>query len=136
MDGQSQQRGHQNHLVHCPLSTDVVFKSGTQNADNPGNSVFQEILRAHCWEYMDAATSDEKKDVVVQIMKEVVERGGRFLEWDKDLSCWRIMDNTRSIHVKTYNSLLYMAKNMSATKAMQSMTSGTNIFESSGRQWQ
>jgi hypothetical protein len=114
-------------LVDCPSSFDVVFKTGTSNTGHPGNVAFQEQLFAVLDTFTSASSSREKQ-AICRSLKEVVERKGRFLEWDS-CCCWRVLKDDEKIRSKIYNSLVYMKKSSSAAKCRQSNSSSTYLFE-------
>lgn len=114
-------------LVDCPSSTDVVFKTGTSNTGHPGNVAFQEQICAVLGNFTSASSSIEKQ-AICRSLKEVVEKKGRFLEWDS-CGCWRVIKEDDKIRAKIYFSLVYLKKSSSAAKCRQSNSSSTYIFE-------
>ena len=117
-------------LVEVPGSLDVVYKSGTASPHHPGNVNFKDLLESHCESFYQAIDGASKKQAIVaEIVQAVEQKGGRFLEWSSDASCWMVMEDHVQIKVKVYNSLFYLHKQQNAKRNLQSNTSSTSIFE-------
>jgi hypothetical protein len=123
---QAEQDMHSN-LVDCPALTDVVFKKGTPNISHPGNYTFREILQSYSAE-LSTLSSAAKQTVVTSIIDHVFRNGGRFLEWSDD-GCWVVIRDDPQIRKKVYNSLMSSRKIEKAKMQVQSITSGTLMFE-------
>jgi hypothetical protein len=109
-------------LVDCPSSEDVVFKAGTSSLHHPGNAVFHDMLR-------DQESSKGNSQLIVDgIVKTVLERHGRFLEWDP-CGCWKVLNSVTTIRHKIYSSHSYAKKSSSARKRQQNSASSTHLFE-------
>jgi hypothetical protein len=78
-------------FIDCPLSRDVVFRNGTSSLVHPGNVMFRELIALHYQQHAQAKSSDEKKAVTWKIVHQVIDTGGRFLEWDRSKGCWTPM---------------------------------------------
>jgi hypothetical protein len=113
-------------LVDCPSSFDVVFKSGTTNQSHPGNVHYRDLLETIYDAYSNAGES--RQAVVTATIQAVKEKNGRFLEWSREASCWKVMDDDGQIRNKIYSSLFYMIKQNHAKNAKVNVSS-TNLFE-------
>lgn len=117
------------HFVDCPLSSDVVFKSGDSYLCHPGNSSFKELLHSFLKAFCDAQANSTTKEVVTQIKSEVISRGGRFLEWSATLGCWAVIQDPSKLHIKIYHSIHQLQKSAEARKHTQISSSSTFMFE-------
>jgi len=82
-------------IVECPCSNDVVFRNGTHSMDNPGNTMFRNLILSY-WENNNKfrLRSTDFRDNIVRDIE--VHKKGRFLDWNKDLGVWVVIkDKTR-----------------------------------------
>ena len=91
-------------VVICPSLTDVVFRQGTPSMKNPGNVIFRDTMinqledhyRQH--KYLEGHLQQPRHIEVSNWLINTTEktRGGRFLEWDKQLNVWvKMIDQQR-----------------------------------------
>ena len=115
-------------LVDCPLSSDVVFKTGTSNLTHPGNVMYREVLQSNLSAFRGAQINATTKVIVNKVMTDMVQGGGRFLEWNSS-GCWIVMQDPAKLQVKIYHSLYQLQRSSEARKRTQTNCSSTFMFE-------
>lgn len=91
-------------IVDCPRSVDVVFKQGPAYKNNPGNMIFRELIQLYSDEHLQGS-KNEKYRITMNILQEIENRHGRFLEWSKEESVWIVGKDRNKVRVKIAASL-------------------------------
>jgi len=96
-------------VVVCPYLADVVFRQGTPSMNNPGNVIFRDTMIAHLEDHHNQhryLEGHQQQPVQIEIFSNwliettVNTKGGRFLEWDKNLNIWVKMVDHQKIKNK------------------------------------
>ena len=116
-------------VVECPLSCDVLFKSGSNNLIHPGNVHFRNLIETYFSEHNSTKSSGLKVTLSWKIVDDVlVNQGGRFLEWDKR-GWWTVIEDRDKMRSKVATSLRDFKKQFHATQNRQTFSSSTFDFE-------
>lgn len=113
-------------IVECPGINDVLFNRGKSCQYHPGNVTFRNKLESKKEEHL-IANQTMKKEIAWEIMKDVENRIGRFLHWDKP-GWWVEFENRTEIRHKIATSLRDFNKHTRAAKNRQNTHSSTNVF--------
>mmetsp|Transcript_17433 Transcript_17433/g.32206 ORF Transcript_17433/g.32206 Transcript_17433/m.32206 type:complete len:310 (-) Transcript_17433:200-1129(-) len=115
--------------VECPLSSDVLFKSGSNSLSHPGNVMFRNLIETHFDEHNNTSSSGLKVAVSWRIVDEVlVTFNGRFLEWDKR-GWWMVIEDRAQMRAKVATSLRDFKKQVKAVQNRQTLVNSTFEFE-------
>ncbi|VEU41735.1 unnamed protein product [Pseudo-nitzschia multistriata] len=102
-------------FIDCPLSTDVLFRSGSTMLHNPGNVMFRGLIEAKIQELFGSnqledshssfsppiSTTKTKEDIAIGIVEEVVrDKNGRFLVWNSKDDCWKVLRDASAVTTK------------------------------------
>merc|ERR1712045_857486 len=68
--------------ICIPNDSDVLSGRGNGVGCHPGNHKFREIAKQYHPQYINGATTREKTQIVMNIMKKIESSGGRFLKLD------------------------------------------------------
>ncbi len=93
-------------VVVVPGLNDVIFRQGTPSMKNPGNVTFRDAMINHLEQHYSQPNDGEREqhhqpeqiDTVCKWLIETIEKtkGGRFLEWVKNLNVWvKIVDRQK-----------------------------------------
>lgn len=92
-------------VVVLPGLTDVIFRQGTPSMKNPGNVTFRDAMINHLEQHYSQPNDREREpqqpDQVEKVCNWLIEmientKGGRFLEWDKNINVWvKIVDRQK-----------------------------------------
>ncbi|KAL3906177.1 MAG: hypothetical protein SGILL_009378 [Bacillariaceae sp.] len=116
-------------VVECPLSSDVLFKSGSNSLTHPGNVFFRNLIEQYFGEHNSTKSSGLKVTLSWKIVDEVVvTKGGRFLEWDKR-GWWVVIEERDKMRAKVATSLRDFKKQLHASHNRQTFSSSTFDFE-------
>jgi hypothetical protein len=116
-------------FIDCPMSKDVVFRTGTFSLALSGNVIFRELIAQHYQQHSQAKSTEEKKEISWKIVQQVTDMGGRFLEWDRSKGCWTPMLDQSKIRVKVAITLRDFKKVVQAAQNNQVVSSSTFRFE-------
>jgi len=127
---------HKANIVDCPLTNDIIFRQGTPYWDNPGNSIFRDLILGY-WEKKQAL---DEKDILSEqhqqastktesdrhlyfrdwVIEEILtRRKGRFLQWNKDLKSFSVMTNNFQIQKKVAISIYNCRKKSFSSPLLQ-----------------
>jgi hypothetical protein len=131
-------------VVVCPGLHDVVFRQGTPSMKNPGNVIFRETMITHLQEHHNEHTYQEghqqQPDEIDSFCTWLIEtteytKGGRFLEWDKQLNVWVKMVDRQKIKNKVAIAYRDATKRFlnHRQRLMQTITSERNRGANDGR---
>lgn len=77
--------------VECPLLHDVLFCNGGNKWSFPANIVFREILESKRIAYLESRRNSEKRIIIQDIIKQVIDMNGRFLAWNSQKGWWILL---------------------------------------------
>lgn len=117
------------NFVECPASHDVVFRTGSNCKYHPGNSAYADLIEFYADECAKKSKASIEKETVTRIMDNIIERKGRFLEWDSTGFFWVGIENESDLRTKIYNNIYYSMKKSVARKRRQESESSTFLFE-------
>lgn len=120
-------------VVICPGLTDVVFRQGTPSMTNPGNVIFRDtimnILEEHYSQHRYLEGHQQQPAQIEASCNWLIEttqhtKGGRFLEWDKQLNVWVKM--TDRLKIKSKVIIAYRDVNKRFMNSRQKMLVSDN----------
>jgi len=79
-------------IIECPRSVDVIFRPGTSMFSHPGNVTFRGLIESKAHNRIATKRSDKEK-VALEIIREVQQLGGRFLNWVPTIGYWTDISN-------------------------------------------
>lgn len=115
-------------MIECPSLNDVIFRSGKSYMSHPGNMMFRELIEHHIDEH-NIATQDRKKNLTWQVIEEVEIKGGRFLEYNRNLGTWTELTDRSAIRHKIATYFKEFRRKIKAQKQIQMNQSSTHEFE-------
>lgn len=115
-------------MIECPSLHDVIFRSGKSYMSHPGNMMFRELIEHHINEH-NVATQDRKKNLTWQVIEEVENKGGRFLEYDRDVGTWTELTDRSVIRHKIATYFKEFRRKVKAQKQIQMVDSSTSDFQ-------
>ena len=117
------------NLVEFPALNDVLFKAGVTLKQHRGNAHYREVLETLYLGSGDTNLLVSKQCVIEEVIGDVKQKGGRFLEWSTSSFCWVIMEDTAKLRKKIYNSMSYLDRSLQQPRSFQSNSSSTLMFE-------
>jgi len=128
-DGSTTSEGsNRSSMIECPSLNDVIFRSGKSYMSHPGNMMFRGLIEQHISEH-NAATQDRKKNMTWQVIDEVEDLGGRFLEYDRSLGTWMELTDRGAIRHKIATYFKEFRRKIKAQQRIQMSQSSTHLFE-------
>ncbi len=115
-------------MVECPSLHDVIFRPGKSYMSHPGNMMFRELIEKHISEH-NGATQERKKNLTWQVIGEVETKGGRFLEYSRDLGTWTEMTDRNAVRHKIATYFKEFRRKVKAQQQLQMNQSSTHDFE-------
>mmetsp|Transcript_1263 Transcript_1263/g.2683 ORF Transcript_1263/g.2683 Transcript_1263/m.2683 type:complete len:456 (-) Transcript_1263:242-1609(-) len=89
-------------VIECPLVNDVIFRQGKTSSGHPGNAILLSLIEIKHNELQSAQrnlTRVRRKPIVEEVVREVKELGGRFLEW-KERGLWVEVKDEEEVFAK------------------------------------
>mmetsp|Transcript_22713 Transcript_22713/g.48209 ORF Transcript_22713/g.48209 Transcript_22713/m.48209 type:complete len:481 (+) Transcript_22713:126-1568(+) len=115
-------------FIECPRSSDVIFRTGTSLTCHKGNSMFQSTIESKIKEH-SAASQKGKMAITKEIIAEVKQNDGRFLQWDTR-GWWMEVKGASRIHAKVAVSVRdFKGKSVAQRKTRQTFESSTYLFQ-------
>jgi len=91
--------------VECPRSYDVIIGKAKVCTNNPGNGFYASLIEAMHDEHDALSNAREKVSMTWKILLHItVERGGRFLDFNKSLNAYVVIQDRVTIRKKIANS--------------------------------
>jgi hypothetical protein len=116
-------------FIDCPMSKDVVFRTGTASLALSGNIIFRGLIAQYYQQHNQAKSSEEKKEISLKVVQHVIDMGGRFLEWDRSKGCWTPMLDQSKIRIKVALTWRDFKKVVQTSQNNQVVSSSTYRFE-------
>ncbi len=92
-------------VVECPRSYDVLIGKAKVCANNPGNGYYSSLIEASHDEHDSLVHAKEKVVITWKILLHITEeRNGCFLDWNKSLNSWVVIEDKAVIRKKIANS--------------------------------
>merc|ERR1712176_1722729 len=92
-------------LVECPRFYDVIIGKAKVCTNNPGNGFYSSLIEATHDEHDSLVHARDKVAMTWKILLHITEeRKGRFLDWDKTLNSWVVIQDKIVIRKKIANS--------------------------------
>jgi len=92
-------------LVECPRSYDVIIGKAKVCTNNPGNGFYSSLIEATHDEHDSLVHARDKVAMTWKILLHITEeRNGRFLDWNKSLNAWVVIQDKVVIRKKIANS--------------------------------
>ena len=92
-------------VVECPRSYDVMIGKAKVCANNPGNGYYSSLIEASHDEHDSLVHAKEKVAMTWRILLHITEeRNGCFLDWNKSLNSWVVIEDKAVIRKKIANS--------------------------------
>jgi len=115
------------------------FRKGTTFRNNPGNSFYRGLIEQYIKEH-NAAGKTKKYEITLEVVNEIKEQDGRFLEWSKENQMWVVMSDPTRIREKIAAAFKQYTRTRGASdsnkqqKQPESAISGhSNNFFNSGK---
>jgi hypothetical protein len=97
--------GCQPVVVECPRSYDVIIGKAKVCANNPGNGFYSSLIEATHDRHDSLVHARDKVAMTWRILLHITEeRKGRFLDWNKSLNSWVVIQDRIVIRKKIANS--------------------------------
>ena len=92
-------------LVECPRSYDVIIGKAKVCTNNPGNAFYSSLIEATHDQHDALVHARDKVAMTWKILLHITEeRTGRFLDWNKSLNAWVVIQDKVVIRKKIANS--------------------------------
>lgn len=92
-------------VVECPRSYDVMIGKAKVCANNPGNGYYSSLIEASHEEHDALVHAKDKVAMTWRILLHITEeRNGCFLDWNKSLNSWVVIQDKAVIRKKIANS--------------------------------
>ena len=92
-------------VVECPRSYDVIIGKAKVCTNNPGNASYSSLIEATHDEHDSLVHARDKVAMTWRILSRITdERKGRFLDWNKSLNAWVVIQDKVVIRKKIANS--------------------------------
>lgn len=92
-------------VVECPRSYDVIIGKAKVCTNNPGNGFYSSLIEATHDEHDSMVNARDKVAMTWRILLHITEeRKGRFLDWNKSLNAWVVIQDKVVIRKKIANS--------------------------------
>jgi len=92
-------------VVECPRSYDVIIGKAKVCTNNPGNGFYSSLIEATHDEHDSLDHARDKVAMTWRILLYITEeRKGRFLDWNKSLNAWVVIQDRIVIRKKIANS--------------------------------
>jgi hypothetical protein len=138
-------------IVECPLSNDVIFRSGKAMNFHAGNVKFQNLIESHIYEHSIDPTTPQfrRREIEIELMNEVLEKekkcgrvgggdtsGGRFLTWNMKKKWWSVIHSDHEI-IKKINcafrdfliKLLKPQQQQQKVQTVKTVKTSNSLFE-------
>jgi len=114
-------------VVECPRSYDVIIGKAKVCANNPGNGFYSSLIEATHDEHDSLTHARDKVAMTWRILIHITEaRKGRFLDWNKELNAWVVIQDRIVVRKKIANSYKEYKRSRYVTRAGNSSSSNNN----------
>lgn len=115
--------------IECPDVNDVIFRSGLSYPCHSGNQTFRDIIESVYEQHVNTNSREIKVRITWMMVRQVEEKGGRFLLWDKR-GWWTVITDRSEIRTKVASAIKEYSKRIKANKNVQINASSTYEFQS------
>ena len=113
-------------LVECPRFYDVIIGKAKVCTNNPGNGFYSSLIEATHDEHDSLVHARDKVAMTWRILLHITEeKKGRFLDWNKSLNAWVVIQDKIVIRKKIANSYKEYKRSRYVTARVGSGTTST-----------
>jgi hypothetical protein len=119
-----------NEAILDPHAEDVLLGRGKAHDSHPGNVVYRDLVNRYEAVYNSTNSRFKKSSITHEIMRAIVSRGGRFLEFNVERRHWIVVE-FRKARVKVAQALRFKHRRRAPNEEDQSNEQKANTSDAS-----